>query len=284
MKQRRCFTSVVNFLVARFNANGSADGTFGFGGLNVLDFLGGIDDGAALALAPDGKIVVAGTVFNGARFVFGVARFNSDGTPDNSFDNDAKQLIEFGVSPPHEGIAVVVQPDLKVVVAGSFNSNFALVRLNENGSVDGTFGLSGKTQTDMGGVDRLSALALAPNGWFYAAGYRTISGNTDFAVAQYQPNGNLAMCPPFPCSNWPQGKAFVDLGTSDEAYAVDVRGDTQVVVAGRANGQFAWAQFRPNTLVGGPITGTTNFVGSIELATAVKFVGPGRIFLAGYQS
>jgi uncharacterized delta-60 repeat protein len=276
--------SVRNFMVARFNADGSEDGTFGFGGLNVIDFLGGDDFGTALALAPDGKIVVAGTVFNGARYVFGVARFNSDGTPDNSFDLDAKQLLEFVPGPTHAVTAVIVQPDRKIVVGGHVNANFALARFNENGSLDFTFGLSGMIQTDMGGSDFLNALAVAPNGWLYAAGVRDIAGDEDFALAQYKPNGTLASCPPFPCSNWPTGKAFVDWGGPGVAYAVNVRGDGQVVAAGCANGQFAWAQLRPNTLVGGPIKGSTDFVGTIECGNAVKFVGQNQIVAAGFQN
>ena len=273
-----------NFMIARFNPDGTEDGTFGFGGFNVLDFMGGEDYGNALALAPDGKIVVAGTVFNGARNVFGIARFNADGTPDTSFDTDGKQLVEFVIGLSHVANAVVVQPDRKIVVAGTVGGDFALLRLNENGSLDGTFGLSGLMRTDMGGDDSLNALIRLPNGGFVAAGFRTASGNSDFALAQYTSNGNLVGCPPFPCGTWPAGKTFVDWGPADAAYALDWRSDGYLVVAGCAGGNFAWAQLRTNTLVGGPLKATTDFVGSGECASGVKFVGANKIVVAGNQA
>jgi uncharacterized delta-60 repeat protein len=276
--------SIINFMVARFNANGTVDSGFEFGGVHYLDFLGGDDYGTAVALAPDGKIVVGGVAFNGARAVFGVARFNSDGTVDTTFDTDGKQLLEFVVGPEHVANAVVVQPDHKIVIAGYVGGDFALARLNENGSVDGTFGLSGMTRTDMGGSDSLRALVLLPNGWFVAAGTRVAGGiDGDFALAEYKPNGTLASCPPFPCSNWPAGKAFVSWGNVDAAFAIDWRSDGYVVAAGCANGQFAWAQLRTNTLVGGPIVGTTDFAGDSECARGVKFFGSNKIIAAGLQ-
>ena len=274
----------VNFMVARFNGDGSLDTGFGFGGFNVVDFLGGADYARAVAVAPDGKIVLAGTVFNGARNVFGVARLNADGTPDLSFDVDGKQLLEFAVGLPHDATAVVVQPDRKIVVAGTVNANFGLVRFNENGGVDGTFGLSGLTQTDMGGADALNALALAPNGWFYAAGVRDVGGYEDFALAQYKPNGTLASCPPFPCSNWPSGKAYVDWGGNAAAFAVEVRSDGQIVAAGCASGGFAWAQLSPSTLVGGPIQGAAALTGFNRCAHAVRFYGTNQLVVAGTQN
>jgi hypothetical protein len=161
--------------------------------------------------------------------------------------------------------------------------DFALLRLNTDGSLDGTFGLSGLMRTDMGGEDALNALMRQSGGGFVAAGTRTISGNSDFALAQYTSNGNLVGCPPFPCSTWPTGKAFVDWGLTDAAYALDWRSDGFVVAAGCAEGQFAWAQLRTNTLVGGPIKATTDFVGAGECASGVKFIGANKIVAAGSE-
>jgi uncharacterized delta-60 repeat protein len=271
--------NAVNFMVARFNADGKKDDTFNFIGWNVLDFLGGNDIATALALAPDGKIVMAGPVFNGARMVFGAARFNSDGTVDTSFDLDGKQLFEFELGAIHWVSSVVVQPDRKIVVAGHVGLDFALVRFNENGSVDTTFGSGGKVLTNMGGTDLVNALALAPSGWLYAAGLRAVEDDWDFALAQYTPNGVLGDYP----DGWAGGKAFADFGDIDEAFAIDWRSDGAIVAAGCTAGKFAWAQFPRRGLLIKPITGTTDFVGGNECALAVKFAGSNKIVAAGTQ-
>jgi uncharacterized delta-60 repeat protein len=269
----------INFMIVRFNPDGMPDGTFGFGGFNVMDFLGGPDYGLALALAPDDKIVMGGTAFNGARNVFGVARFNSDGTPDSTFDGDGKTLYEFSVGPTHWGSAVVVQPDRKIVLGGFVGADFALVRLTENGLVDYGFGTLGQTVTDMGGSDYLYALLLTPGGWFVAAGNRVLNGTGDFALAQYNPNGVLPDRGP----RQPWAKAFIDWGGDESAFALDWRGDGQIVAAGCADGKMAWAQLPSNAQLYTPIKSTTDFVGSSECASGVKFTGWNQIITAGYQ-
>jgi hypothetical protein len=63
-----------------------------------------------------------------------------------------------------------------------------------------------------------------------------------------------------------------------------VRGDGYVVAAGEINGQIGWAQFRTNTLSGGPIIGMTDFPGSGESARGVAFLGVNRVVVAGLQT
>jgi uncharacterized delta-60 repeat protein len=277
------YTSVanaINFMLVRFKPDGTPDGDFGFGGFYVMDFLGGTDYGLALALAPDGKLVVGGTAFNGARNVFGVARFTTGGLPDDTFDEDGKTLYEFSVGPSHWGSAVVVQPDRKIVLGGHVGADFALVRLTEEGLVDSSFGTLGQTITDLGGNDSLNALLLTPGGWFVAAGMRVTGAGGDFALAQYDPNG--ALSPAGPRQPW--STAFIDWGPEDGAFALDWRADGQLVAAGCAGGQFAWAQLPSNALLYTPITATTSFQGTNECALGVKFTGWDKIIAAGYHT
>lgn len=275
--------SQVNYMVARLNSDGSTDGSFGFGGFNVTDFEGGDDLGSAMALAPDGKIVVAGTVWGGAQPRYGVARFDSDGIADDSFDLDGELLFDFSMRATAEATAVVVQPDRKIVVGGTLGGAFALVRFNEDGSVDNTFGLTGRTITSMGGTARLNALALAPDGRLYAAGSRDVGGNLDFAVAQYLSDGTLAGCVGPPCGTWPTGTMFLDFGGTDVANAVDVRGDGRIAVAGRGNGLMVWAEFGPQSTSPDHV-GLTDFPGTSESAHAVQFTGFEAVVVAGYQT
>jgi uncharacterized delta-60 repeat protein len=197
-----------DFAVARLEINGSLDNDNGDGGFDgdgklkhgnnyrLANFSNGasVDTGLALALAPDGKIVVAGNAWNGSRQVWGVARWNANGAPDTSFDTDGKVFVDF--THFNAAKAVVVQPDGKIIVGGDYNGDFFLQRLLENGERDGSFGINGGGYnfTDMGGADSITALALAPNGWLYAAGYTSTFGPSDFALAQYRPDGTLAEC------------------------------------------------------------------------------------------
>lgn len=272
--------SAVNFMIARFNPDGTPDGGFGFGGFNVMDFLGGPDYGVALTLAPDNKIVMGGTAFNGARNVFGVARFNDDGTPDLTFDEDGKTLYEFSVGPTHYGSAVVVQPDRKIVLGGHVGADFALVRLTEAGLVDYGFGNLGQTVTDMGGSEYLNALLLTPGGWFVAAGMRMVNGAADFALAQYDSNG----LQPLSWPSLPWAQEFIDWGGDDVAFALDWRSDGQIYAAGCAGGKFAWAQLPLVVQSYTPVKPTTDFVGSDECAYSIKFTGWNKILTAGYHT
>jgi uncharacterized delta-60 repeat protein len=281
----------VNFLVARFLPNGTLDNTFGFSGFNVIDFMGGPDYGYAVAVAPDGKIVIAGGAFNGVNQVVGVARFGPDGVADTSFDLDARQLVEFEAGATHAGTCVLVQPDRKIVAGGYVNGDFILLRLNESGVLDDTFGCAGgiggggvcngKARVDMGGGDYAYGLGRAPNGWLYLGGSRVIDGPSDFAIAQFTENGVLTSCPPFPCENWSSGKAYLNIGNVDYGFALDVRSDGDIVVAGTADGMFAWGQFRPRSAVA-YVAAWTNMAGD-ESVSAVRFTGYNHLVMAGPQ-
>jgi uncharacterized delta-60 repeat protein len=269
--------NAVNFMIARFHANGSADNSFGFGGFNAVDFMGGPDYGWALALQSDGKILLAGTVFNGARNVFGVARFNSNGVLDSSFDLDGKQLVEFSVGPTHWASAVVVQASGRIVVGGHVGANFALVGLTSSGSLDQNFGSFGKTTKDLGGDDYLEALVMGTDGRIYAVGSRFIGGNGDWAIARWPANGGLWLCNPV-CP-WTSG--FVDFGsTSGWAEALDVRSDGSMVIAGTVGTTARWAQFTPTSPT--PVaSGAVSFPGNTTNGLAVRFAGTDKIVLAG---
>src|SRR5689334_18542094 len=113
--------------VARFLPTGKLDTTFGTGGTASAGFTGG-EGGTGVALQPDGKIIWVGSQGNpsfppGGTFSFAVARFNANGTLDTSFGTGGQASVEF-FAPPMQGAqefagAVLVQPDGKILVAGS---------------------------------------------------------------------------------------------------------------------------------------------------------------------
>jgi uncharacterized delta-60 repeat protein len=271
--------NATNFMIARFNSSGSLDNTFGFGGFNVVDFMGGADYGNALALQSDGKILVAGTVFNGARNVYGVARFNSDGTIDNSFDLDGKQLVEFSVGPSHWASSIIVQGGGRIIIGGSVGGDFALVGLTPSGGLDQFFGVFGKTTRDLGGADYLEALVLGTDGRIYAAGTRVVGGNADWALARWTGSAG-----PFPCNGGcPWTTAILDRGSnSDWADAMHVRSDGHIVIAGKSGPVASWVQLAPGSTTPSA-SGAVSYPGTANLGLGVKFAGPNQILLAGYH-
>ena len=101
--------------------------------------------GTTLGIQADGKIVAGGYAFNGLDYDFAIARYNMDGSPDSTFDNDGRQTTDFGDY--DNAYTLAIQSDGKIVLAGSSvgpNNNFAVVRYNINGSLDSSFNGNGE--------------------------------------------------------------------------------------------------------------------------------------------
>lgn len=177
-------------VLLRFLADGTPDPAFGANGVAIHALSSSdADEALSLALAPDGRIVVAGCIRNGAPNDFLVARFLTDGSLDTSFGGGGHAVVPFS-SAPDLGLAVAVQPDGKIVAAGfgnnGSNNDFAVTRLDQNGFPDETFAAGGKTLTMIGPrADVANAVAIAPDGTIVAAG-RTVSTTADFGVVRYR--------------------------------------------------------------------------------------------------
>jgi len=169
--------TVEDFIVARYNANGSLDKRFGKNGKITTDFFRNVDSISAVAIQPDGAIIVAGFAQlggnGGTPRVFALARYRSDGIPDTSFGNGGALTTSFGGNFAAAS-AVMLQPDGKIVVAGTVDFNpdipgsdldFALARYNASGTLDGSFGRGGKVVFDFfGSFDQANAAVLQPDG------------------------------------------------------------------------------------------------------------------------
>jgi uncharacterized delta-60 repeat protein len=224
-----------DFAVVRYNANGSLDGTFGSGGKVITPVGPDYDVAAAVALQPDGKIVVGGASDGGSTLDFAVLRYNTNGSLDGSFGSGGKVLTPVGPTNAQlNGLAL--QPDGRIVAVGIASSptDFALVRYNANGSLDGSFGSGGKVTTDVtpGQSDAAWGVAVQPDGGIVAVGEtQNDPSPEDFAVVRYAADGSLDG------SFASGGIATTDLspGQINEAHAVAVQPDGQIVVAGRAD-------------------------------------------------
>jgi len=187
-----------NFALARYNANGSLDTAFGNGGIVITD-LGPEDDGLwDVALQADGRIVVAGLTRNmpgGGNFA--VARYTSFGSLDTTFGSGGVAVTDF-LGFNDIAFNVVILPNNKIVVAGNAlqaignGQDFGVVRYNPDGSLDQTFGTTGKVMTDFGGSNEPHALAHQPDGKLVVGGWMTAGqDNWDWALVRYLSNGSL---------------------------------------------------------------------------------------------
>jgi uncharacterized delta-60 repeat protein len=131
--------------------------------------MGGWGIARAVALQPDGKIVLAG--FGSG---FALARYKKDGTLDPTFGGgDGKVTARRGSGlAPGFVYAMAIRPDGKIVVGGNLNIfRFAVARYRPDGRLDRTFSGDGWVSTSVGGGEQsVHGLVLRPNGRVVAIG------------------------------------------------------------------------------------------------------------------
>ena len=299
------FFITVSFYSYTMNTPGTLDPSFGGGALGPLpgtvitDFDGGFDFSNALKRQSDRKLIVAGRAFSSGSTQFGLARYNTDGTLDETFGGGTlgpkpgTVLTNFGgIS---EVNALVVQPDNKIVAAGRNTPNFALARYNTDGSLDETFGggalgpLPGTVVTNLGGNDIIHALVLQSDDKLVAAG----ESDANFALARYKTDGTLdetfggGMLGPLP------GTVVTDFGNSDRANGLVLQPDGKLVAAGTTNGNFALARYNldgslDETFGGGtlgPLPGTVvTDLGGTDIINALVLQPDGKLVAAGISN
>lgn len=115
-----------DFALARYNADGSLDTSFNSTGKVTTPIGSGRDDGRALTVQGDGRVIVAGFTLNGTYNDFSVARYNMNGSLDTTFGGTG--MVVTDVLNNDFGLAVAVQPDGKILVAGDGGGGFGIVR------------------------------------------------------------------------------------------------------------------------------------------------------------
>jgi len=285
--------------------DGDLDPTFGSGGFTPT---GVTTASFQLPTRPvvqaDGKILLCSVLDSGGAsgLDFFIARFNADGTLDDSFNFDGKVTVDFDGGTDYCN-AIALQSDGKIVVAGTtddlVNSDFAVARLNEDGTLDSDFGAgTGKTTVafDLGGsnADIGGALAIQPDGKLVVAGWANTAANgDDFAIVRLLPDGTRD-------SMFNQtGRVTVGFdfpgstNKTDEADNVAIDSAGRIVVGGVAdNGSsafdFAVARLLPNGQIdqnfdadGRATIGFDLGPSQSDLAYAMILQRDGKIVLAG---
>lgn len=185
-----------DLMLARYMPNGTLDTTFSGNGWLRLDEEGDNGSHGGLAVLGNGKIVVAGYVpTNGTDMV--VYRFLPNGNLDTTFDGDGRVIINFTAGDVPKDLAILDNGKIMILGqtnTGNFTNNFdfALARLNANGSLDSTFGAGGKQIANFGDQDIPSGMSIQPNGKIVVVGHRSNESNIEhIIVARYKTNGIL---------------------------------------------------------------------------------------------
>jgi uncharacterized delta-60 repeat protein len=280
-----------NFLVARYNLDGSLDSSFSGDGRRQTNFAF-LDRATDVALQGNKIVVVGYGCANTQTCNFALARYNPDGSLDPNFSGDGKQTTAIGSFGDARPFGVALQSDGKIVAVGSTNiqgintRDFALARYNLNGSLDTSFSGDGLQTTDFGDFDGAVGVAIQADDKIVAFGNHPDDTHPpgDFALARYNLNGSLDT------SFSGDGLQTTDFGVGASGTEVAIQGDGKIVAVGQnGDGDFALARYIPDGSLDTSFSGdglqTTDFLfGSGDLASDVAIQANGRIVAVGFAT
>ncbi len=289
-------SNTYGFAVARLNADGSLDSSFGNGGRVFFGFSSSalLRD---LVLQSDGRIVLVGSQSSD----FAVARINANGTLDNTFGTGGKVVVQTVKSTDSVGgaNAVTLQSinnEERIVVGGGrpstskLSRDFALMRFTPSGALDSSFGSGGKVFTDFYGyMDRVDGLVIVGNSIVAGGMARrsTATEGADFGLVKYRVDGQLDST--FGIG----GKVITDiLGTQNYIEGMAIQPDGKIVAVGAASpdiftGDFALVRYNPDGSLdtsfgsGGNGVVLTDFSSRDTGTGGVALQADGRIVIAG---
>lgn len=278
------FSSPTNFAVVRLNVDGTLDNTFDGDGKVVTSVNATPSTVTGLKVQSDGKIVAAG--YTTSTNDVAVARYNTDGSPDTSFDSDGIVTTNVAVDLVN---GLRIQSDGKLVVFGRSSAGgpfqFLSVRYTTSGGLDSSYSGTGIVTTQVGaeGLSNATSALLDTNGKIVLTGYVDTFLNADLALARYNSDGSLDS------SFDGDGKVTTELGnTSERGYKIAFQPDGKIVVAGDGYSDgfldITISRFNANGTIDQSF-GTGGFVAyhfpeASSWASAVKIQTDGKIVIA----
>jgi uncharacterized delta-60 repeat protein len=236
-------TADIDFVLVRLNSNGLPDNAFGSSGVVITDNTNGIKE---IKLLSDGKIVAAA---GNNSTLFQMARYNSNGTLDNTFDGDGRlSSSAFGIK------TFDIQPDGKIVGVVNVNGQFVSIRINANGTIDAGYGRGGRLTTSIGIISSPESIAIQPDGKPVVVGrtYNDVTNDTNFSIVRYLPD---------------MGKPF----------DFDGDGKTDISIFRPSNGQW-WINQSSNNSTFAAAFGTSS-----DRITPADFTGDGKTDIALFR-
>jgi len=224
----------------RYNLDGTLDASFDTDGMVTISFNVSSQSSStsnySIAVQADGKILVGGDSQGNTTVDFTVFRFNTNGSLDTGFDTDGKVQINFGAFNSSSATAISIQSDGKILLSGhtssSGNSDFAVVRLTTNGSLDTSFDADGKVVIPVGDFeDRSYAMAIQTDGKIIIGGSALGNIITDFALIRLNTNGSLDT------SFDADGKVITPFNTNgNQIKDIQIQSDGKIIVTGISYG------------------------------------------------
>lgn len=218
-----------NFALLRYLSDGTLDNSFSGDGKLITTISIGQDEPFAIALQPDGKILLAGY----SEGKFALVRYKENGMPDSSFSNDGIQTTDIDAGSAVAS-SVHVLKDGKILLAGYIEYNAqadcVLARYKTNGHPDSSFGSNGKVIADLGAIERIYCAVVQPDDKILVAGTYYTS-DFMFGIARFNATGTLDTS----FSN--DGKMTASFGNShsSKALSVALQTDGKILVAGTDN-------------------------------------------------
>lgn len=231
-----------DFAIFRFATNGTLDNTFGVGGVATADF-GSNDFINSIAVLPDGKIIACGETSTPQGTDCAIARFNYNGTPDNSFSFDGKATNVIEASANDGFYKVIVQTDEKPVCIGYADGDVIISRYNTDGTLDQSFDGDGTGRYDIANQasDAGWGGALLTGGEILVCGTAFIQSDNDFALLKVNTTGAVVT------GFGNNGVVLTNIQSgNDFAFSLTIQPDDKIIVGGSAGGDVALVRYTPN--------------------------------------
>jgi len=277
--------SKYDFTLVKYKSDGTLDTRFSNGGI-ITTSVGIFDDMAnSLAIQNDGKIIQSGISERVLNLEFAIVRYNSDGTLDNSFGTGGIVTTAIGTL-DNRSQSVALCNDNRIILAGYSNTvtdnNFTVVKYNQDGSLDNTFGVAGKIATDIGQADDFAKSVVIQNdNKILVSGYSFNGSKYMLSVVRYKIDGSIDS------TYGVNGKEKLSINNIDDRASTSVlQSDGKLIIGGissnGSNFDFTLTRLdstgKPDTNFGNVITDINSFNDTL---TSVILQNDGKVLAIG---
>lgn len=286
MKQIYTLLLLLISLMVSHAQSGELDLSFGDNGIVTTQVALPYSFANGTVVQADGKIIAAGYTGTPDTYQGTVVRYNTDGTLDDSFGDGGKLIIQIGTAKSFVQ-DVALQQDGKIVLGArtwnNVSGDFAVVRLNADGSLDSTFGTGGITIADSGEHDSSTSILIADDGKIYLGG----DSDSNFSISKFNTDGSLDT--DFGTNGW---SIITYDGSFSHVQDMAFQEDGQIILGGfivNPAGRYQMAAARINT--DGTLDNSFGIAGKVafsfgvdhDIATTIAIQPDGKIVLGGHS-